>query len=55
VEYLTPVRERYKELRADPAALESVLAGGAEQARAIAAETLAAARAAMGVGPLERN
>ncbi|MEA2347118.1 MAG: tryptophanyl-tRNA synthetase [Thermoleophilaceae bacterium] len=55
VEYLTPVRERYEELRADPAALESVLAGGAEQARAIAAETLAAARAAMGVGPLERN
>ena len=51
VEYLPPVRERYAELRADEAALEAVLADGAERARAIAAATLADVRAAMGVGP----
>ena len=37
VEYLAPVRERYDELRADEAALEGILAAGAEKARAIAA------------------
>ena len=37
VEYLAPVRERYQELRADEAALERILADGAEKARAIAA------------------
>jgi tryptophanyl-tRNA synthetase len=51
VDYLSPVRERYNELRDDRAALEAVLAGGAERARAIAAETLADVRSAMGVGP----
>ncbi len=50
VEYLAPVRERYGELRADEAALERALAGGAERARAIASDTLADVRAAMGVG-----
>ena len=40
VEYLTPVRERYAELRADEGALEAILAEGAEKARAIASETL---------------
>jgi tryptophanyl-tRNA synthetase len=50
VEYLAPVRERYGELRPDGAGLERVLADGAERARAIAAETLADVRAAMGVG-----
>jgi tryptophanyl-tRNA synthetase len=49
-EYLAPVRERYTELRADTAALESVLASGADRARAIASVTLADVRAAMGVG-----
>ena len=48
---LAPVRERYDELRADEARLESVLALGAEKARAIAATTLADVRDAMGVGP----
>ncbi len=48
---LAPVRERYGELRPDEAALESVLAAGAERARAIASETLADVRAAMAVGP----
>jgi tryptophanyl-tRNA synthetase len=50
VEYLTPVRERYAELRPDEAAIEATLAGGAEKARAIAADTLADVRRAMGVG-----
>jgi tryptophanyl-tRNA synthetase len=49
VEYLTPVRERYAELRDDTAALERVLAAGAGKARAIAADTLADVRRAMGV------
>jgi tryptophanyl-tRNA synthetase len=51
IDYLGPVRERYNELRDDRAALEAVLAGGAGRARAIAAETLADVRSAMGVGP----
>jgi tryptophanyl-tRNA synthetase len=50
VAYLAPVRERYEALRADQAALESNLAEGAEKARAIASETLADIRDAMGVG-----
>jgi tryptophanyl-tRNA synthetase len=51
VSMLAPVRERYEHLRGDEAALEATLAQGAEKARAIAAETLADVRAAMGVGP----
>jgi tryptophanyl-tRNA synthetase len=47
---LTPVRERYAELRPDTAALEAALAAGAEKARAIAAPTLAEVRERMGVG-----
>ena len=54
VELLTPVRERYGELRPDEDALEDVLAGGAEKARAIASGTLADVREAMGVGPRPR-
>jgi tryptophanyl-tRNA synthetase len=50
VELLAPVRERYAELRSDQAALEQVLAAGAEKARAIAAPTLADVRERMGVG-----
>ncbi|MDQ3770100.1 MAG: tryptophan--tRNA ligase [Actinomycetota bacterium] len=51
VEALAPVRERYLELRGDEAALEQALAAGAHKARAIARETLADVREAMGVGP----
>jgi tryptophanyl-tRNA synthetase len=51
VEMLAPVRERYAELRPDPAALEQTLAAGAEKARAIAAPTLAEVRGRMGIGP----
>ena len=51
VEFLAPIRERYEQLRPDEPALEDALAAGAEKARAIAAETLAEVRAAMGIGP----
>jgi tryptophanyl-tRNA synthetase len=51
VERLRPVRERYAELRPDEAALEEILAHGAEKARAITGGTLADVRAAVGVGP----
>jgi tryptophanyl-tRNA synthetase len=50
VELLAPVRERYVELRPDEAALEAVLAAGAEKASALAAPTLADVRARMGYG-----
>ena len=51
VDYLAPVRERYAELRPDEAAIEAILAAGAEKARAIAADTLVEVRDAMGIGP----
>jgi tryptophanyl-tRNA synthetase len=51
VEWLAPVRERYEELRGDEAALEDILSAGADKARAMARETLADVRDAMGVGP----
>jgi tryptophanyl-tRNA synthetase len=51
VEMLAPVRERYADLRADEAGLEAILAAGAEKARAMARETVADVREAMGVGP----
>jgi tryptophanyl-tRNA synthetase len=50
IERLRPVQERYGELRRDEAALERVLADGAEKARAIAAVTLTDVRERMGVG-----
>jgi len=50
VEYLAPVRERFQELRTDEAALEAMLAHGAEHARAIAADTVAEVRERMGLG-----
>ena len=51
VGYLAPVRERYAELRPDETTIESILAAGAEKARAIAADTLVDVRDAMGIGP----
>jgi tryptophanyl-tRNA synthetase len=54
-DWLGPVRERYAELRGDEAALEDVLAAGAEKARAISSGTLADVREAMGVGPARRS
>jgi tryptophanyl-tRNA synthetase len=37
---LTPIRERYLQLRADPAELQRLLARGAQKARATSAPTL---------------
>jgi tryptophanyl-tRNA synthetase len=55
VDYLAPVRERYMQLRADEAALESILRDGAARAGAIAAVTLADVRERMGVGSPRRG
>jgi tryptophanyl-tRNA synthetase len=46
---LAPLQERYRALRADEGALEAVLGAGADKARAIASNTLADVRDAMGV------
>ncbi len=52
VEYLSPVRDRYEDLRADEQELDRILARGAEKARSICVETLLDVREAMGVGPV---
>ncbi len=52
IDHLTPVRERYQELRADEAELERILRDGADKARAIASDTVSDVREAMGVGPV---
>ncbi|CAM5447510.1 tryptophan--tRNA ligase [Streptomyces tanashiensis] len=41
VDFVTPFRARTQEYLDDPETLDSVLAKGAEKARAVAAETLA--------------
>jgi tryptophanyl-tRNA synthetase len=51
VELLAPVRERYRELRADEQGLERTLTMGAERARTIAQQTMAEVRPLMGIGP----
>jgi tryptophanyl-tRNA synthetase len=55
VEWLAPVQARYPELRADEEQLEGILEAGAQRAGAIARETVADVRAAMGVGPRTRR
>jgi tryptophanyl-tRNA synthetase len=55
VEWLTPVRERYHELRGDEAELEAILEAGADKARTIARPTVADVREVMGVGPARRS
>ncbi|MFT4035728.1 MAG: tryptophan--tRNA ligase [Patulibacter sp.] len=47
---LAPIRARYAELRPDIAALEAILASGAQRAAQLAEETLVDVREAMGVG-----
>lgn len=47
--HLTPIRERLLELDKDPAQTLKILRNGADQARPVAAETLAAAKQAMGL------
>jgi tryptophanyl-tRNA synthetase len=51
VALLSPVRERYLELRADEEGLERALGAGAERARAEARPVIAEVREAMGIGP----
>jgi tryptophanyl-tRNA synthetase len=51
VEWVTPFHERTREYLGDPETLDSVLAKGAEKARAVAAETLAAAYDRLGLVP----
>ena len=50
--FLAPVRERYAELRADPAAVAAALAKGADKARVVAAETMAQVRERVGFLPV---
>jgi tryptophanyl-tRNA synthetase len=52
VQLLTPVRERYQELRRDEERLERILAEGAERARVLAQPVITEVRAAMGIGPV---
>jgi len=51
VAHLTPIRERYQELRADPARLTGILEAGAAKAQAVARENLALAKDRMGFLP----
>jgi tryptophanyl-tRNA synthetase len=54
VDMLAPVRARYADIRPDQDRLEAILAQGADKARAIASDTLADVREAMGVGAPRR-
>jgi len=49
VDRLAPIGARYRELRADQAALDAILAAGAAKARVLARPTLDAAYAALGL------
>ncbi len=49
VEALRPVQERYAELEADPGATAAILEKGAAKAQAVAAQTLARAKEAIGL------
>jgi tryptophanyl-tRNA synthetase len=51
VEFVTPFRERTQQYLDDPATLDTILATGAEKARAVAAETLAQAYDRVGFLP----
>jgi tryptophanyl-tRNA synthetase len=51
VELLRPLQARYRELTADPGALSTLLARGAEKAQAMAAPTLARAKDRLGLAP----
>jgi tryptophanyl-tRNA synthetase len=53
--WLTPVRERYLELREDTGAIEEIFRVGAEKAHALAEPVVADVRQAMGVGPSVRS
>jgi tryptophanyl-tRNA synthetase len=46
---LAPLRERYVELRSNPARIDEILAAGAQRARVIASRTIGRVRAAVGI------
>jgi tryptophanyl-tRNA synthetase len=46
---LSPLRERFEAIMAEPQKLDALLARGAENARPIAAETVARLRKAIGI------
>jgi tryptophanyl-tRNA synthetase len=50
-ELLGPIRDRYRELRADETGLERALERGAERAREIAVPVMAEVQSVMGLGP----
>ena len=50
IDYFKPFRQKRAELEGNIDYVKKVLADGAERAKAIAAETLAQARRAMGLG-----
>lgn len=49
IEKLTPIRERYQEIRSDEAALQDILKKGAKQATTVANQTLANVKQKMGL------
>jgi tryptophanyl-tRNA synthetase len=51
IEYFKPFREKRAELENDTDYAKEILASGAERAKAVASETLAKARKAVGLGP----
>lgn len=51
VDMLTPIQQRYNDLTADPAYLDSVLAGGAEKANEFAERTLQSVKECVGFLP----
>jgi tryptophanyl-tRNA synthetase len=51
IQLLTPIQQRYAEIRPAKAALEGILLEGAERARTIASHTLALVRSRMALGP----
>jgi tryptophanyl-tRNA synthetase len=54
IELVSPIQNRYAELAADPGAIATVLAKGAEKAQSMAAPTLQRAREAVGLVPRGR-
>ncbi len=53
-ELLAPIRERYRELRADEPELERALQRGADRAREIAVPVMAEVHSVMGLGPQQK-
>ncbi len=51
VELVRPIQERFRDLMADPAAIDKVLSQGAQKARTVAEVTLSRARDAIGLLP----